>query len=144
MSAPAAVLLVDDEPRVLDALEALLAMEHEVFRADRPETALELLRTKDQPTPTAVTAEGSAYAIWATPKLFNPNWELLLRHDETKPVKGTDQKRKRDIAGIAYWVPNLQKVTAAVMLDYDSLRQSGYTPARPRDTRYALKMFINF
>jgi class 3 adenylate cyclase len=47
MSAPAAVLLVDDEPRVLDALEALLAMEHEVLRADRPEIALELLRTQE-------------------------------------------------------------------------------------------------
>ena len=47
MSAPAAVLLVDDEPRVLDALEALLAMEHEVLRADRPETALALLRTQE-------------------------------------------------------------------------------------------------
>jgi class 3 adenylate cyclase/CheY-like chemotaxis protein len=47
MTAPAAVLLVDDEPRVLDALEALLAMEHRVLRADRPETALARLREED-------------------------------------------------------------------------------------------------
>jgi class 3 adenylate cyclase len=47
MSTPAPVLLVDDEPRVLDALEALLAMEHRVLRADRPETALDLLREQD-------------------------------------------------------------------------------------------------
>jgi len=44
---PATVLLVDDEPRVLDALEALLAMEHRVLRADRPEAALELLGRED-------------------------------------------------------------------------------------------------
>ena len=87
---------------------------------------------------------GAGGDIWATPKLFNPNWELLLRHDENKPTKGTDQKRKRDIVGIAYWVPNLQRVTAALMLDYDSLSQSGFTPARPKDTRYGLKMLINF
>jgi hypothetical protein len=34
---PATVLLVDDEPRVLDALEALLAIDHRILRAaDRP------------------------------------------------------------------------------------------------------------
>ncbi|MGH7341171.1 MAG: response regulator, partial [Candidatus Rokuibacteriota bacterium] len=39
----ATVLLVDDEVRVLDSLEALLAMEHRVVRAERPDTALEIL-----------------------------------------------------------------------------------------------------
>lgn len=43
----ATVLLVDDEPRVLDALEALLAMEHRILRADRAETALHYLREED-------------------------------------------------------------------------------------------------
>ncbi|MGH7543117.1 MAG: adenylate/guanylate cyclase domain-containing protein [Gemmatimonadota bacterium] len=37
------VLIVDDETRVLDSLEALLAMEHRVLRADRGEQALRLL-----------------------------------------------------------------------------------------------------
>ena len=44
---PATVLLVDDEPRVLDALEALLAMEHRILRAERPEVALRHLRDED-------------------------------------------------------------------------------------------------
>ena len=47
MMTPATVLLVDDEPRVLDALEALLAMEYRVLRADRPSTALALLGEED-------------------------------------------------------------------------------------------------
>jgi adenylate cyclase len=37
------VLLVDDEVRVLDSLEALLAMDYRVLRAERPDAALELL-----------------------------------------------------------------------------------------------------
>ncbi len=37
------VLIVDDETRVLDSLEALLAMEHRVLRAERGEQALRLL-----------------------------------------------------------------------------------------------------
>ena len=41
--AEATVLIVDDEVRVLDSLEALLAMDYRVLRAERPEAALELL-----------------------------------------------------------------------------------------------------
>jgi adenylate cyclase len=43
MTTDATVLIVDDETRVLDSLEALLAMDHRVLRAERPEAALELL-----------------------------------------------------------------------------------------------------
>jgi class 3 adenylate cyclase len=39
----ATVLLVDDEVRVLDSLEALLGMEYEVLRTDRPQDALRIL-----------------------------------------------------------------------------------------------------
>ena len=43
MTAQATVLIVDDEVRVLDSLEALLAMDYRVLRAERPEAALDLL-----------------------------------------------------------------------------------------------------
>src|SRR5688572_8500339 len=43
MTAEATVLLVDDEVRVLDSLEALLAMDYRILRAERPAAALELL-----------------------------------------------------------------------------------------------------
>jgi class 3 adenylate cyclase len=46
MAETATVLVVDDEPRVLDSLEALLAMDHRVLRADRGEEALRLLATE--------------------------------------------------------------------------------------------------
>jgi len=40
---PPTVLIVDDETRVLDSLEALLAMDYRVLRAERPEVALDLI-----------------------------------------------------------------------------------------------------
>jgi class 3 adenylate cyclase len=43
MTPPPTVLIVDDETRVLDSLEALLAMDYRVLRAERPEAALELI-----------------------------------------------------------------------------------------------------
>jgi len=44
---PVTVLLVDDELRVLDSLEALPAMEYRILRAERPEIALRHLREED-------------------------------------------------------------------------------------------------
>ena len=41
------ILIVDDEPRVLDALEALLAMEYRVLRAERGDDALQVLACED-------------------------------------------------------------------------------------------------
>jgi adenylate cyclase len=43
MADEATVLVVDDEVRVLDSLEALLAMDYRVLRADRPDAALAIL-----------------------------------------------------------------------------------------------------
>src|SRR5262249_49009460 len=43
---PETVLIVDDEPRVLDSLEALLAMDYRVLRAALPEEALRALGTE--------------------------------------------------------------------------------------------------
>jgi len=101
-----------------------------------------LVRAGERRAPQAVHATG--YTIWATPRLPN-NFELLLRHDELTPNKDvSSQKHKRDVFGIAYWFPNLNRVTAAMLLDYDALKQPGFTPARADDRRYGLKMLINF
>ena len=47
MTIEPAVLVVDDEVRVLDSLEALLAMDHRVLRAERPDAALEVLAREE-------------------------------------------------------------------------------------------------
>lgn len=75
----------------------------------------------------------NGWSAWATPKLGN-GWELLLRHDQTSTHK------QRNIAGVAYWVPGLQKVTCALLADVDTLAQT----AKPRDTRVGLKMLLAF
>ena len=106
--------------------------------------AAELLQATDQTVTTAARVKASGYSVWATPKLGTKGWELLLRRDELKPNKNTSQKRTRDILGIAYWIPNLQRVTSAIMLDYDSLKQADFTPARADTRLYGVKLLINF
>jgi hypothetical protein len=113
------------------------------FEHPRVNIGADYLQAKDQTSETKPELTGKGYSVWATPKLAK-GWELLLRHDEMKPDENASQKRKRNIVGVAYWLPNLERVTTAVLLDYDSLKIENVTPAKPDDTRYGLKFLINF
>jgi len=85
---------------------------------------------------------GKGWSVWLTPRLGN-GWELLLRHDDNQPDNHVaDQKHKRDIAGIAYWMLEKGKLQSAVMIDYDRFRQPGF--GKPDDTRYGLKLLIAY
>jgi hypothetical protein len=105
---------------------------------------LEVAQGKDRSSAKVAQVSSGGWSVWATPKIGTKGWEVLLRHDDFKPNKNLSTKTKRDIVGLAYWVPNLNKVTAAVLLDYDSLKSENFVPARADDTRYGLKMLINF
>lgn len=109
------------------------------FEHERGNIGFDYLDTKDRTSTKAAEVDGRGWSVFATPKLMN-GWELLLRHDNLKPNTNASLTRKRDIFGIAYWVPNLQRVTSAVMLDYDSLKVTN----RANDTRYGLKLLISF
>ncbi|HEV2719058.1 MAG TPA: porin [Thermoanaerobaculia bacterium] len=114
--------------------------EHPVVNA-----GFDVLTAKDQTSITKPEADSKGWSFWVTPKIGTKGWEVLLRHDNFTPNKSfSTQQTKRNIAGLAYWIPNLQRVTAAVMADYDSLKSDNFTPARADDTRYGLKMLINF
>ena len=105
----------------------------------------EYLQSKDKGTAAAATVEAKGWSVWATPKFGTSGWELLLRHDDLEPNKSvSSQKRKRNIAGIAYWFHPLQGVQAALLGDYDSLERTGITPAVPKTTNYAVHALINF
>lgn len=117
-----------------------VTFEHPWFNA-----GVDVVQSKDASSATKPTVTGSGWSAWATPRLGLTGWELLLRHDDWKPNKDvSSQTQKRDIFGIAYWFQNLNKVTAALLADYDKLKQDNFSPTRPNDTRYGLKMLINF
>jgi phosphate-selective porin O/P len=114
------------------------SIEHDRFNA-----GFDLLKAHDRTSVKTSTVDADGYSAWITPKLPN-NFELLLRHDELKPNTDTEQKRKRNIIAISYWMPQRSGVTTAFLLDYDSLQQSGFSAPRPDDTRYGLKLLVNF
>lgn len=132
-----------DEDHYIEHAKRQRAVGQVTFEHDVANAGFDYVTTKDQTSATKPSVSGDGYTMWVTPKFGKTGFEALLRHDELKPNKDLgNQKRKRNIAGIAYWVPNLNKVSSAVMLDYDSLEQPGFN--RPDDTRYGVKLLISF
>ena len=86
------------------------------------------------------SVEGEGYSIWFTPKLVN-NFEMLFRHDSIENDTSLSQDKTRDIVGVAYWIPHLQRVQSAIMLDGERVE---YDDTRPDETRYAVHVLINF
>lgn len=110
-----------DIPR--DRLIATASYEHPRFSA-----GLDFLTARD-----AVDSRG--WSAWTTPKLGH-GFEALLRYDSmSEPTSHT-----RDIAGLAYWLPNAPKgTTAAVLIDRDHATGGG-----KGDTRYGVKVVLGF
>ncbi len=135
--------IVDDHYAEADKRQRTIGQvtfEHSLINA-----GFDYLQTKDQVSKVAVQVQAKGWSVWATPK-FGKGWEALLRHDDLEPNKNvSSQKQKRNIAGIAYWIPNLAPgVTSAILFDYDSLERTGLTPSVPRTTNYEIKTLINF
>lgn len=133
-----------DDDHVVERARRQRAFGQVTFEHPLANAGLELVRAKDQPSATKPVVDAKGWSAWVTPRLGTTGWELLLRHDDLKPNDNFSQKSKRDIVGLAYWVPNLNKVTSALMVDYDKVRQRGFSPARADDTRYGLKMLISY
>ena len=130
---------VDEDHYVEDARRqrtiGQVTFEHPLINA-----GADYVQAKDRTSVTKSSITGTGYTIWATPRFGTSGWEALLRHDEFKPNKDVDQTRKRNIAGIAYWFPQLHGVASSLLADYDKTT----FPGKADDTRYGLKMLINF
>lgn len=113
------------------------------YQSDRLNGGFDYLDAKDQTSDAAPTVESNGYSFWINPRT-STGWELLYRHDELKPDKSTDMKKKRDIIGISYWLQGMKKVKTAFMFDYDNATYSNYPTAKPDETKYGVHMLLDF
>jgi hypothetical protein len=117
-----------------------ITYEHPLINA-----GFDLLRAKDRTSSTKTQISAKGWSLWVTPKLGTTGWEALIRHDDYLPNDALhSQKQKRDIDGIAYWVPNLSGKTMAILFDRDSLKRTGLTPAVSNTTNYEVKLLVTF
>src|SRR5687767_2673818 len=83
------------------------------------------LSTADQTRAITPKLDGDGFSIWATPKTPKGyGWEALLRFDHLSQEQATSTAtgtRDRAIAGIAYWFPRQGAVSAAILLDFETV-----------------------
>ena len=107
------------------------------------------LSARDQTS--AANPEKDAHGWWAyiNPKMPiaskpGSSLEALLRIDRLEPDKRfSDQKRNREIFGVAYWFPHQGGVTSALMLDVDNTTFDNL-PNSPTQRKIAVHGLINF
>jgi hypothetical protein len=116
-----------------------LTFEHPFVNA-----GVDYIKAKDQTLLTAAEIEAKGWSAWVTPR--TPiGIEGLFRYDELEPDDRNDSKKKRTIAGIAYWFTVFKPgVVTALLADYENVKYERFTPARPKEKRYALHMLVNF
>jgi hypothetical protein len=106
------------------------------------------LGTSDRTLSAGPKLDGQGYSVWATPKTPKGHgWEGLLRYDhlrQDQATAATAAERNRTIAGVAYWFPQQGSVSAAILLDYERVDNSGYVPSRADERRWAVHTLINF
>jgi hypothetical protein len=105
--------------------------------------AVQYLDAHDRPSVTRTTVHGSGYSAWVVPK-FTHGFEGLVRYDDLEPNEEVDVRRRRTIAGVAYWLPVQGNVSSAVLLDYEQVTNRGAMPAVPEQKRVALHALVNF
>jgi hypothetical protein len=138
-----ASVFYDGDHYVQDAVRkrviAALTYEHTYFNV-----GVEQLKAEDRTSATKPEVEAKGYSIWLTPRTTS-GWEALARYDHLKPNTAIDaQRRKRTILGVAYWLPHEGNAAAAFLLDVETTRFEGLTPAQPKQSKISLHGLVNF
>jgi Phosphate-selective porin O and P len=101
------------------------------------------LEGKDQASVTKPEIKSNGWSVWVTPR-SKIGIEGLFRYDDVKPNDSVDARKKRTLAGVAYWF-KLPKpgLAAAVLADYEQVRYDAAL-SRPTERRYEIKTLFNY
>jgi hypothetical protein len=105
----------------------------------------EYLDAKDQTSVTKTELNRDGWSAWVTPR--TPiGIEGLLRYEELVQNKDASPKpkKKRFVAGIAYWPALHGGKTVAFLADYSEVKFSNVTPDPGKTKIYALHTLFNF
>jgi hypothetical protein len=103
----------------------------------------EYLAARDQPTAADTEKKARGWSAFATPQ--TPiGVGGLFRYDDLKPDRDASARKTRLIAGLAYWFPLQKSVATAVLLDYEKVHYSNFSPAKPTEERYAVHTLVSF
>jgi len=103
---------------------------------------VDVLHARDQSSDAVTDVTARGWSAWVTPRT-SFGLEGLLRYDDLKPNSDVQARKKRAIAGIAYWFPTMKGVSSAALLDYEQVKYDDLL-GKPKEVRYALHTLITF
>lgn len=117
------------------------------YEGNRGNFGAEIMRSKDQATPTASLAKGDGWDLFLTPffKSKGNGPEALIRFDHWQPDTSKSDVRERTVIGASYWwTQKGSGVSAALMLDYEGVTVKNPTSPQPDQRRLALHTVLSF
>ena len=124
-----------------DRTRAIVAV---TFEHPHVNAGFNYLAAKDETSATRTATEGRGWSAFVTP-IIGKGWEGLLRFDQLKPTKNlSSQKKKRTIAGVAYWFPRQGGVSTALLFDVDNVTYDQFSPVRATERRIAMHALVHF
>lgn len=118
-----------------------------MFEHARFNAAFDFAQRTDQPTPASREVTGRGVSFFITPffREKGNGLEGMLRFDSFKPDVDAAGRRKRIIAGLAYWFPKVGAGTAALLAHMEQVRVSTVATAmRTTERRFSLNLLIAF
>ena len=135
----------DHYMRDADRKRGIYGMSYEGSRAN---FGAEVVKSRDEATPTAAVAKGDGWDVFLTPffKEKGKGPEALLRFDHWTPDTSKTDLRERVVAGLSYWwTPKAPAgVSAALMLDYEGVTVKNPTSLQPDQRRLTLHTVLSF
>jgi hypothetical protein len=113
------------------------------FEHPRINAGFEYLVARDQPTATGALSRARGWSVFATPRT-SFGLEALLRYDDLRPDSASDARKTRAIGGLSYWFPVQKGVATAVLLDYERVHYSHFSPPKKTEERYAVHTLMSF
>ncbi len=119
------------------------------FETPYGNAGFEYLWAKDQnASASRPVVEAEGYSIWVTPQ--HPcGFGALLRYDYLEPNKAISGRKKRYIAGLAYWFPVTKSgIAAALMPNFEEVKYENFPAGnannRPEERRYIFSTLFQF
>lgn len=105
--------------------------------------SFDYLSATDQTSATKTAVDSHGFSFWATPR--SPiGLEGLFRYDWLEPNTDVSGTKERWIGGVGYWFPHQGNVSTSLLLDYEEVTFSDFTPSQPTQRRYAVHALVNF
>jgi len=112
------------------------------FEHKRVNLGFDRLDAEDRGRAQSPEVQAKGWSLWVTPRTTF-GLEGFFRHDEVKPSRTVDAKKRRTIVGAGYWFRDRMPLSTAILADFEQVEYDALL-AKPTERRYEVKACFTF